>query len=193
MDDLARPPAPHELADRLAIHDCIARQALGNDTLDAELWKSVFWPDATESHAWFEGNAHAFVAETIPMLQQQMRATWHQLGLPLVTIDGQSARAVTYFFAYCRMRAAEGETPTDLTSGGRYIDRFEKRGETWRILRRVTKADWVRTDPASFVWGRPTMNGHIPRMGMWDADDPARVLFGRVMTAKPQSGEGMAP
>jgi len=178
MDDPEQPASLDEVRDRLAIHDCIARQAMANDLLDAELWKSAFWPDATESHGWYEGEVYPFVDETIPMLQAQMRATWHQVGLPFVTLEGDQARAVTCFFAYCRMRPGADGAETDLLSGGRYIDRLEKRGGRWRIARRVSKGDWVRTDPASFEWGRPTLNGYIPRMGMWDADDPARTLFG---------------
>ena len=183
MVDLEQTPTLEEVRDRLAIQDCIARQAMANDTLDAELWKSAFWPEATESHGWYEGPVYAFVDETIPMLREQMRMTWHQVGAPLISLDGEAARAVTCFFAYCRLRAPAGEAESDLLSGGRYIDRLEKRGGRWRIARRVSKGDWVRHDPASFEWGRPTLNGHIPRMGMWDADDPARVLFGRVEAA----------
>jgi hypothetical protein len=183
MIDLETTPTIEEALDRLAIHDVLARQAMGNDTLDADLWKSAFWPDATEDHGWYDGNAHAFVDETVPMLLADMAATWHQVGLPLLAIEGATARSVSCFFAYCRMRATDGRPESDLLSGGRYVDRLEKRAGRWRIARRISKGDWIRFDPPAFDWNQPSINGHVPRMGLRAPDDPARLLFGRCFFA----------
>ena len=178
--DLEHTPTPEAGLAMLAIHNVLARQAMGNDTLDAALWKSAFWEDATEDHGWADMNAHAFIDETVPMLRSAMDSTWHQVGLPLITVEGDTARSVACFLAHCRVPAADGGTPRDLVSGGRYVDRLERRGGVWRIARRVSKGDWVRIDPASHIWGTPTLGGHIGKMGTRDPHDPARVLFERV-------------
>ena len=168
---------PGDLADLVAIQQCLSRAALGNDLLDAALWKSAYWPDGTEDHGWYQGNAHAFIDQTVPMLEQQMETTWHAMALPAVTIDGYTARAITCFTAYVRFKPdAEGKS-NDLISGGRYVDRLERRDGHWRITARISKGDWIRVDPASYEWGQPGLGGHVPQMGMRAPDDPGRQML----------------
>lgn len=165
-----------ELCEREAVRDCLLRGALGNDLQDAELWKSAYWPDATEDHGWFQGNAHAFIDATVPMLLETMDEAWHQIGNILVRIDGAHAQAQSYFFAYCRMKGPAG-TRSDLFAGGRFVDRLEQRSGEWRIAARITKSDWVREAAGSADWSKAVMQGHIPRFGMRDRDDPYRTVF----------------
>lgn len=166
-----------ELINREAIRDCLLRGALGNDLQDAELWKSAYWPDANEDHAWYKGNAHAFIDETVPMLIEAMDEAWHQVGNMMIRVDGDSARAQTYYLAYCRLKQPDGGR-RDLFAGGRYVDKLEKRKGEWRIAERFTKSDWVRHTPDSTDWNQPSMNGYIPSYGMRAPDDPVRRFFG---------------
>lgn len=177
-------PRTERLLDRLAIQDCLSLNAHATDMLDAEAWKSTYWPDAEEDHGFFRGNAHAFVEQMVVNLRAQMDLCWHLLGNTLVTFDGDGdgARAATYFYSYCRMIGANGARD-DSFCGGRYMDRFEMRAGVWRIAERVTKPDWIRNEDGSFPWGGEALPGFSPRLGMRDADDPARVLFGGVPTA----------
>lgn len=166
-----------DVAARQAITDCILRNALACDMLDVERWKDTYWPDGREDHGWSDGNAHRFIDETVPFLRTTMDTTWHQVGNVLIELDGATAKAVSYFFAYCRIAAANGAR-SDLFSGGRYIDRFERRDGTWRIAHRISKGDWIRNAEGSFPWGNESLKGYIPRLGLRDPDDPARVLLG---------------
>lgn len=171
-----------ELIDREAIRDCLLRGALGNDLQDAELWKSAYWPDACEVHAWYKGNAHAFIDETVPMLIETQDEAWHQVGNMMIRVDGDSARAQTYFFAYCRLKVAE-DGRQDLFAGGRYVDKLEKRNGEWRIAERFTKSDWVRHFDDSADWSEPSMNGYVPSYSMRAGDDPVRRFFAEKLAA----------
>ena len=166
-----------ELVDREAIRDCLLRGALGNDLQDAELWKSAYWPEAYEDHAWYKGNAHAFVDETVPMLIEMMDEAWHEVGNMLLRVEGDTARAQTYYFAYCRLKTPEGGR-RDIFAGGRYVDKLEKRVGEWRIIERFTKSDWVRNTPDSVDWNQPSMNGYMPSYSMRSPDDPVLRFFG---------------
>lgn len=166
-----------ELIDREAIRDCLLRGTLGNDLQDAELWKSAYWPDAYEDHAWYKGNAHAFIDETVPMLLETMDEAWHQIGNMMIRVDGDSARAQTYYFSYCRLKASDAER-RDLFAGGRYVDKLENRQGEWRIAERFTKADWSRNFPDSVDWNAPSLNGYVPSYSMRASDDPVRRFFG---------------
>ena len=172
-----------ELIDREAIRDCLLRGALGNDLQDVELWKSAYWPDAHEDHAWYQGNAHAFIDETVPMLLETMDEAWHQIGNMMIHVEGERARAQTYYFGYCRLKGDDAG-PRDLFAGGRYVDRLEKRRGEWRIAERFTKSDWSRRFPDSADWDAPSLNGHVPSYGMRSADDPVRRCFGDRLGAR---------
>jgi hypothetical protein len=133
-----------ELADREAIRDCLCRSAMANDLRDIELWKSVYWPDGHEDHGpMFIGNAHDFVEAVTPMVDEAMESVWHQMGMPLIRIDGARANVMTYGQAYTRMRATAQREAWNLLVGVRYVDVFEKRDGEWRILNRVTQPDWM--------------------------------------------------
>jgi SnoaL-like domain len=165
-----------ELVDREAIRECLVRCICGNDLPDAALWKSAYWPDASEDHGWYQGNAHVFVDQTVPMLLETMDEAWHQIGNMLIILEGDRARAQSYFLAYCRLKKPQGER-SDLFAGGRFLDRLERRVGEWRISARITKGDWVRELPGSADWSKPVMQGFTPRFGMRRDDDPYRQLF----------------
>lgn len=177
MTVLEQPIDAAAALDIFAIQQCLGRAVLGNDLLDIPLWKSAYWPDATEDHGWYHGNAHRFIDETLVMLERDMDTTWHAPGVPVIVVDGIKARSIAYFTAYVRLKATDGGEPQDLLSGGRYIDRLEKREGVWRIMHRISKGDWIRIDPASYEWGQPGLGGYIPQMGMRATNDPGRLLF----------------
>jgi hypothetical protein len=166
-----------ELLSREDIRECLLRGSTGNDLQDAELWKSAYWPDATEDHGWYQGNAHDFIDRTVPMLLQTMDEAWHLIGNTLVQVEGEQARAQSYFLAYCRLKEAGGAR-RDLFSGGRFLDRLERRKGEWRISARISKGDWVRETDGSADWSKSVLNDYVPRLGLRDADDPFRRLFG---------------
>jgi len=159
------------------IRNCINRHALGSDILDEEMWKSTYWPDAQEDHGWYQGNAHAFVEQVVVELRTEMDTTSHHVSNFMIDVSGESASAVSYFLAYCRHVRSDG-SKRDSLSGGRYIDRFERRDGIWKIADRVTKADWIRMFEDSMEWGSELRPGFAPRLGSRDQDDPVRMLFG---------------
>lgn len=155
---------------------CINRHALASDILDEEMWKSTYWPDAREDHGWYRGNAHEFVERVVIELRSEMDTTSHHVSNFTIVVDGDRASAISYFLAYCRHVRPDG-TRRDSLSGGRYIDKFERRDDTWKIADRITKADWIRMFDDSMEWGSELRPGFAPRLGSRDADDPVRILF----------------
>ena len=66
----------------------------------------------------------------------------HFVGNLLIRVDGHSATAETYVVTVQHLE--EGEMMQRFVFGGRYIDRFEKRDDCWRITRRVEACEWTR-------------------------------------------------
>ena len=138
-----------ELADREAIRECIYRYSRGVDRLDADMIRSAYWPDAVDQHLEFKGNAEAFIAWSFPIMGS-MDQTMHMIGNVLMTIRGNSADVESYFYGYHRV-TIDG-VKQDVIGAGRYIDRFEKRGDEWRVAERLVMTDWFRQYPDSADW-----------------------------------------
>ncbi|AMK19985.1 MULTISPECIES: nuclear transport factor 2 family protein [Sphingobium] len=138
-----------ELADREAIRHCLLRYCRGVDRLDRSLLDTVYWPGAIDDHINFVGSGEEFVDHVLVALQP-MHQTQHLLGNMLIELDEADAAAdsETYFQAFHAIPREDG-TVWDLLVGGRYVDRFEKRDDQWRIAARTVIIDWFREYPDS--------------------------------------------
>jgi hypothetical protein len=159
------------LASLLAQHEIssvLLRYCRGIDRLDLELVRSCYWPDATDSHGGFSGTRDEFVA-WVGTLLARFESTMHFAGNSLIETAGDAAVAETYALAFHRSRDARPSL--NLIVGVRYVDRFERRGDEWKIARRVCVTEWSRVDDAP---GRfPIAPGHVS--GRRDRSD---VLYG---------------
>ena len=150
---MAAPDRSQALARLLAkdaIREAVLRFARGADRSDLELMRSAYWPDATDDHGNFSGNALKFTEFAIEVLKR-FRITMHFVTNIAITFptDGQ-AHAESYFYAYHEHLSKLGGGPAMVTLvGGRYIDRFEERDGEWRILARVVTMDWSEHRPAA--------------------------------------------
>lgn len=94
------------LADRMAISDCLARLARGEDRRAADLIRTSFWPDATVDYGIFAGDFDAYLGWVVPG-SDAITATQHMLGQSLMQIDGDVAKVETHVSAYHRIDAGE--------------------------------------------------------------------------------------
>jgi len=141
-----------ELADREAIRECLYRYSRGVDRLDADMVRSAYWPDCTDNHMSFTGNAEEFIAWSFPIMGT-MDQTMHIIGNVLMTIRGDTADVESYFYGIHRINLPDG-AKSDVIGAGRYVDNFEKRGDEWRIARRMVVTDWFRQYPDSADWSQ---------------------------------------
>ena len=130
--------------------------------------KSAYWPDATDDHGTFVGNAHEFVDHCIA---SHVRWSWtmHTIFNHIVELDddGTHACGEAYNISYLQ-RADSGELDIWF---GRYLDRYEKRGDEWRIIERVCVHEGDRTEPAATPM---RIDAAKFRQGDWD-----RPAYGR--------------
>ena len=140
LDDIGRTPDPAALADRLAIQEVLALHSRGIDRLEADWIAAAYWPDAEVAYGSFEGNAHEFARMVVGALDAGFELTQHCVTNTLVALAGNEARSESCVSAYHLLRGGERE----MAFSGRYLDRFEKRGERWKILHRRVVMDWSR-------------------------------------------------
>ena len=139
-----------------AITEVLNRFARGADSANLDLIRSVYWPEATDDHGNFSGNAMEFAEHAMGVLKT-FRTTMHLL--TNVTIDFPGAHQADVqccFYAYHEhLPGADGAPAMVTVVGGRYIDRFEERDGEWRILKRVVTMDWNEHRPLADLGKNP--------------------------------------
>jgi hypothetical protein len=127
------------LRDRQAIWDCLMRYARGVDRFDRDLVLSAYHPDAVDDHGKFLGGPEEFFAWARAQHQKVHLSHQHYLANHSCDLDGDVAHTETYYVFASMNR----EGPAMSMTGGRYIDRFEKRRGQWRIAYRICTRDWA--------------------------------------------------
>jgi hypothetical protein len=177
--------------DRQEIEQVLKTYCRAIDRLDAELLRSIYHPDGVDDHGSFCGNAHEFV----DFIMQEMRQTtlygFHTLTQSIIDVQGDIAAAESTYIGYHRINGSRedlgsffGESYAckareqnllgrehEYICGGRYIDRLEKRGGSWKILRRKITNEWNQCQVASHIFdeGKPRLF-NLP--GARDKSDP---------------------
>lgn len=159
------------------IREVLSAYARGVDRADGELLKSCYHEDAIEEHAGnYTGNAHAYVDGATPRIER-MGAMQHLLGSSHIDLDGDTAYVETYVWTFLRIKVDEREV--DTFTGGRLVDRFERRDGAWKIAHRWTVFDWNRDTPSNQAWVNGMLKPGKPGMreGRKGRTDPSYQRF----------------
>lgn len=134
-----------ELMDREAIRECMARYCRGIDRQDEEALRSAYWPDATDRHGPYQGSASGFIDWALKKLAADSVRSIHHITNMSISFAASRMQAgvETYFIALQRDLDTE-RVAREVFIGGRYVDRFEKRGDEWRIAARTVVYEWLR-------------------------------------------------
>lgn len=163
--------------DQLRITEKLYLYCRACDRLDEELMESVFWPDAIATHGEYHGPAEGFWRGALFFLSGLQSALHYAIN-PVVEIDGDQAYQEAIFLAWHRVQKGQmspdkkflknagpaASNEEDLFTGfpghdltkdedavfhGRYVNRFERRGDEWRILKHVCFVEWAHWREAS--------------------------------------------
>jgi SnoaL-like domain len=173
-----------QFLDREAIRDVEYRYAHAIDRFDAELLRTIYWPDAIDDHGDFKGSPEEFIDWVFSSMKDLMSITQHFMGNILIRIEGKVANVETYFQAFHRWEKPDAPA-ADLVIGGRYLDRMEKRGKEWRVAHRVVAFDYFREYSDSGDWAHSQLLNPHRTLGKRNPDDATRPLFGRTLEKVP--------
>lgn len=126
-----------QLLDKQDISECLLRYTRGMDRLDRELLLSAYHPDAVDHHGDLCRSPTGFWEFYSDWHRQYNLAHHHSISNSTIELDGESAHVETYWL----FQAVNIDDSTTL-HGGRYIDRFEKRGGQWKIAARACIMEW---------------------------------------------------
>jgi hypothetical protein len=135
------------LTDRAEIHECMMRYARGMDRRDREVLRSAYHDGAVDNHVGFVGEVDAFIDWAFAYHGTQTRYQ-HYLLNHTADITGDTAHAETYYLFI----GTDREPANHVTSsGGRYVDRLERRDGRWAIVARVCVVEWITESTSSIT------------------------------------------
>ena len=157
------------LLDRQAIETKLKLYCRAIDRLDADLLRSIYWPEGTDDHGSFTGNAHEFADFIMSDLRKRILDGMHAIMHSVIDLHGAFATVRKLLLGlparagrdrpgdrilgadYAARHADRIDGPHDFFCGGRYLDLFEKRGAEWRILRRKITNEWNTVRPSDRI------------------------------------------
>jgi hypothetical protein len=167
-----------ETADRQRVNEKLFLYCRACDRLDLELMETIFWPEAIAHHGDYSGPAEGFWRGALFFLSR-IDAALHYASNPVVELDSDIAYQEALFTAWHRvgkgdlppasfaksryagtMKVDDGEVfsgfpghdvtkDEDAVACGRYVNKFERRGDEWRIIHHVCFVEWEYWLPAS--------------------------------------------
>jgi hypothetical protein len=134
-----------ELIANAQIHQAIYRYCRGVDRGDEALIASAYHPGAQDHHGPFNGPVEAFAKRVVDRFDRPGVTGQHHVTNIYIELKGPATAAVeSYFLAYRAQLNATTQEPELVPISGRYLDRFELRGDAWRIAERTVVFEWVR-------------------------------------------------
>ena len=132
------------LEDRSAILDCLHRYARGMDRHDRPMVRSVYHDGAIDVHGSQAFEVENFIDWAFAYHDAQLHHQ-HFISNVSIELNGDTAHVESYYFFVGRY--PDREAPLTV-AGGRYVDRFERKGGRWAISTRVCTAEWRTTPPS---------------------------------------------
>ncbi len=162
-----------ELDARRQIHDVLQTLSRGIDRNDRATILSCYHPGAYDDHGEFKGSPEGFADYVDEIHKNRYVCTVHFLGNQRVVVDGDTATSETYVLGVLRFKK-DGEL-FDFNGFGRYLDRWEKRSNEWRIVERITLLDSDRIDRVAMRAQGPLTE--TLQWGTASRDDPSYKLW----------------
>lgn len=160
-----------DVIDREKIRSVLMRYVRGIDRRDADLLRTVYWPEAIDDHTIYSGGVEGFIEFFFDHYKNHT-IYMHNIGSIIIEVEGDTAK-VESLYTYFHRRPENGNY-VDLVSAGRYIDKMEKRRNEWRIAERTVTLDWRSDEKNMGDWDK----GFQFPMGAPYPDDPIYKWLG---------------
>ena len=163
-----------EMLDEFALRKLAHGYCRAVDRGDLAKLRELYHHDAVDAHGAFStGSADDFLGE-LAAARPYIRSMQHNITTVNFAIDGNSAEGEIYTIATQTVIARDRDV--DVVVGGRYLDKYEKRDDTWKIVERTIVTDWAHVnDPSVVDLSHPITRDTLK--GSPDADDPSHRFF----------------
>ena len=167
-------PDVQEMLDEYALRKLVHAYCRAVDRGDLDTLRDLYHHDAQDSHGSFSAGSVDTFLRTLAETRPYLRSMQHHVTTTNFAIDGDIAEGEIYSIATHSFAAKGGET--EVVVGGRYLDKYEKRGGTWKFAARVIVTDWAHVHDPSTVDVSHPMTRDTPQ-GSPGPDDPSHGFF----------------
>jgi ketosteroid isomerase-like protein len=162
------------MLDEFALRKLVHAYCRAVDRGDFTKLRALYHDDAVDAHGEFSTGSVDDFLKTLAASRPHIRSMQHNITTVNFAISGDLAEGEIYTIATHTFGA--GDRDVDVIVGGRYLDMYEKRDDTWKIIERTIVTDWARVnDPSSVDLSHPITRGTLK--GSTGADDPSRQFF----------------
>jgi ketosteroid isomerase-like protein len=172
------------LLDERDIRDVLMKYCRGVDRCDQELIESCFHADAVDDHGNWIRFGHEVPKEIIERVKPGPDPAMHFLGNVRIEVEGDTAFAESYLLAFRGLRR-DGRAFTR-TRALRFVDRFTRKNDSWRISERNAVDAWNRVDEV--IESMP--DSALFRYGAKDRSDPVYAIRRGQAARDPDDGAG---
>ena len=167
-------PDVQELLDDYALRKLVHSYCRAVDRGDLDTLRGLYHHDAEDSHGSFSSGSVETFLRTLAETRPYIRSMQHHITTTNFAIDGDFAEGEVYSVATHTFAAKDGET--EVVVGGRYLDKYEKRDDTWKFTTRSIVTDWAHVnDPSAVDFSHP-ITRDTPQ-GRPGPDDPSHEFF----------------
>jgi ketosteroid isomerase-like protein len=163
-----------EMIDEFALRKLVHAYCRAVDRGDTERLRNLYHHDAVDAHGGFSaGTADQFLAQ-LAAARPHIRSMQHNITTVNFAIAGDVAEGEIYTIAVHTL--VGGGRDVDLVVGGRYLDRYSKRDDIWKIAERTIVTDWAQVrDPSVMDLNHPITKDTL--RGTLDGGDPSYRFF----------------
>lgn len=135
------------LTDKQEITEVLYRYARAVDRKDFDRVADCYFPDTIDHHGGYVGRIDGLIAD-MKSRHATIDSSIHYITNILIDIDGDRATAESYCLCYLRQASKDADGAQQRTTiKCRYIDKFERRADHWRIADRIVVFDEYATEP----------------------------------------------
>jgi SnoaL-like protein len=164
-------PTGEQLLSRVEIHDVLLRYLRGVDRRDMDLVRSAYHLDATQSNPYLSPGEDASARSLVELIESHaggISMSMHFLGNVFFEFANDRLAVVESYVVAYQVHRQENGTEEFVETGFRYLDRFEKRSNEWKIAHRVLPLNFIR--PITRAENAPLFKN--PVMSTREKNDP---------------------
>src|SRR5689334_11034288 len=163
-----------EMLDEFALRKLVHTYCRAVDRGDFATLRGLYHHDARDAHGEFSAGSVDEFLTTLEASRPHVRSMQHHITTVNFVVDGAAAEGEIYTIA--THTSGAGDRDVDVIVGGRYLDKYEKRSDTWKIVERTIVTDWAQVnDPSSVDLSHPITRGTLE--GSPGPDDPSHQFF----------------
>jgi hypothetical protein len=166
--------ALQEMIDEFQLRKLVHAYCRAVDRGDIAALRDLYHHDAVDAHGAFSTGSIDGFFEQLTAARPYIRTMQHNITTVNFAISGHGAEGEIYTIAFHTLVGKERDI--DLVVGGRYLDKYEKRDDAWKLIERTIVTDWARvTDPSSMDMSHPITRDTLK--GTLDESDPSYQFF----------------